>query len=150
MIEQVTVTVPIDDPLPLLIPDPRIKQEITPYFMSRIVDAEAFVKMYPFASAEGEEELTLTLRDDHAEWNNGAYRLKFERNGAARMEPVKGSAAYANEGISCDIQTLTAMLAGDRRPSLLYDAGRVRGEQESINILERRIPRRTTHLMDFF
>jgi predicted acetyltransferase len=148
MIDQLTITVAIDDPLPLLIPDPRITQEIIPYFMSRIVDAQAFIAMYPFAAADAEEEVTLSLTDQHAEWNNGTYRLKFTRDGSAGLERLPQQQHEA--GITCDIQSLTAMLAGDRKPSLLYETGRIRGEQGSIAILDRRIPRRTTHLMDFF
>lgn len=148
MIDQLTVTVPIDDPLPLLIPDPRIKQELNPYGMSRIVDAEAFVRSYPFAGADGEEELTLSLKDEHARWNNGIYRILFGKDGSATLERV--SASHANPGISCDIQTLTLMLAGNRPPSLLHETGRISGDRDCISLLERRIPRRTTHLMDFF
>ncbi|KIL37658.1 hypothetical protein SD71_03430 [Cohnella kolymensis] len=149
MIDQLTITVAVDDPLPLLIPDPRIKQEITPYFMSRIVDAEAFVRQYPFAEAETEEEVNLSLTDQHADWNNGNYRLKIAKEGTARLERLPGEES-APGGIACDVQALTAMLAGDRRPSLLQETGCISGDSKSIAILDRRIPRRTTHLMDFF
>src|SRR5690606_7879893 len=52
MIDRMTLTVPTDDPLSFLVEDPRFKQEIEPYFMSRIIDAENFVAQYRFAEAE--------------------------------------------------------------------------------------------------
>jgi predicted acetyltransferase len=159
MIDQVTIMVPVDDSLPFLLQDPRIKQELIPYFMSRIVDAEAFIRLYTWAPGEREETVILYLTDSHAPWNNGVYRLVWSMEGTARLERIAelGSAAAVDEtlsgagsGISCDIQALTAMLVGNRKPSWLHETGRISGTVESIELLERRIPNRTTHLMDFF
>lgn len=52
--------------------------------------------------------------------------------------------------IACDIQSLTAMLLGGRKPTWLASVGRVSGTTESLKRLERRIPERTAYLMDFF
>jgi len=167
MIHEVSLTVSADDPLPFLLADPRIKQEVIPYFMSRIVDAEAFVGLYPWAPGEREEAVVLCLSDAHASWNNGTYRLEWNAAGEGRLERLEGvlgltstpasdgnglagSASSESEVISCDIQTLTAMLMGNRKPSLLREAGRISGSAASVELLERRIPARTSYLMDFF
>jgi predicted acetyltransferase len=63
---------------------------------------------------------------------------------------VEQTLSRAGGGISCDIQALTAMLVGNRKPSWLHETGRISGTKESIELLERRIPNRITHLMDFF
>lgn len=150
MIDQVTVIVPVDDPLPFLLADPRVKQEVIPYFMSRIVDAEAFLEQYPWAAGVREESVILTLTDSHAKWNNGVYRLTWSVEGSARVERLEGDSVSREGVISCDIQALTAMLTGNRKPSFLCEVGRISGSAENVERLERRIPERTTYLMDFF
>jgi predicted acetyltransferase len=157
MVERLTMIVPTDDPLPFLLPDPRIKQEIVPYFMSRIVDVEAFLAAYPFASADGEDIVTLAVEDEHAPWNSGVFRLRIGGDGQARTErvaekpgAVDGPAAESEPVVACDIQTLTALFLGNRAATFLRDIGRLRGAREAAERLERRIPRRATHLADFF
>jgi predicted acetyltransferase len=166
MIEEVILTVPIDDGLPFMLPDPRIKQEVIPYFMSRIVDAEAFVGLYEWLPGKQAEEVVIMLTDVHAPWNNGAFRLAWTKEGTARLtrleaeleksevvEGVNGSEGQVSADaveVTCDIQALTAMLLGNRKPADLREVGMIQGSEESIARLTRRIPSRTTHLMDFF
>ncbi|QMV42623.1 GNAT family N-acetyltransferase [Cohnella cholangitidis] len=155
MINEVTMIAPADDPLPFLLPEPRIKQELLPYFMSRIVDAEAFAGLYPWAHGVDGEAVTLVLSDEHAPWNNGAFRLSWSAEGQGRLERLNGqseSAARepASGAVLCDIQALTAMLAGNRSPLLLEEVGRISGSRTNLELLASRIPQRTTHLMDFF
>ncbi|MFD0674738.1 enhanced intracellular survival protein Eis [Cohnella sp. GCM10027633] len=149
MVDEVTLTVPVDDPQTFLLADPRIKQEVIPYFMSRIVDAEAFVRHYAWApgGAEG-ETLTLRLSDAHAQWNEGAFQLSWSADGQGKLE--RGEATGAGPTLTTDIQGLTALLLGNRRPAFLAQVGRVGADAEAIALLERRIPARTTHLADFF
>ncbi|RKP49822.1 GNAT family N-acetyltransferase [Cohnella endophytica] len=156
MITETSLVAAIDDPLPFLLADPRVKQEVIPYFMSRIVDAEAFVGQYPWASGAREEAVSLRLSDAHAPWNDGLFRLVWSADGEGRLMRVEDEGALSagwgtpEEAVACDIQALTAMLAGNRKPSLLREVGRISGPEAGIALLERRIPERTTHLMDFF
>ncbi|MFD2331741.1 enhanced intracellular survival protein Eis [Cohnella sp. GCM10020058] len=146
MIDRLLLTVPSDDPLPFLVADPRFKQETHPYFMSRIVDAEAFVSQYRFASG-AEDSLLLRLRDAHAAWNDGTFRLSIGADGQAELARAEDGSAAA---VTLDIQTLTALLLGGRRPGLLAEAGRLGGDSAVVDLLERRVPRYDTFLMDFF
>ncbi|WP_341279093.1 GNAT family N-acetyltransferase [Paenibacillus sp. FSL H8-0537] len=155
MLDEVTVTVANDDPLPFLLPDPRIKQELQSYFMTRIVDAEAFVSQYPFAAGDQEEALELVITDAHAEWNNGQFRLVFDADGTARLTRIEEEQsdmkqAPAAPQLALDIQTLSALLLGGRKASWLAEAGRITGDAEAAALLERRIPQHKTFLMDFF
>ncbi|MBO9597871.1 MAG: GNAT family N-acetyltransferase [Cohnella sp.] len=151
MISEATLSVPVDDPLTFMLADPRIKQEIEPYFMTRIVDAEAFVSLYAWEAGASREAVALRLTDAHASWNDGTFKLYWNANGQGRLEPVSADEATSMEAeVACDIQTLTAMLLGNRRPSFLREVGRVVGDDLAIARLERRIPVRTTCLMDFF
>ncbi|WP_028558746.1 GNAT family N-acetyltransferase [Paenibacillus pinihumi] len=149
MISEVSLIVPTDDQLPFLLSNPRIKQEVIPYFMSRIVDAEAFVSQYPWAAAETGASVLLTLSDEHAPWNNGTYNLSWSAEGAGKLERNEEAAEH-EQAIKCDIQALTAILAGGRKPSFLRETGRINGPEDRIRLLESRIPERLSYLMDFF
>ncbi|XID92193.1 enhanced intracellular survival protein Eis [Paenibacillaceae bacterium WGS1546] len=152
MIDRVTLQAPIDDGLTYLLADPRIKQEVVPYFMSRIVDAEAFVKLYAWSPGADGESVLLELKDEHAPWNAGSYRLAWDADGAGVLTKLEGAEAEASagKGLVCSIQELSAMLLGDRKPAWLAAVGRLSGPEESVRLLERRIPTRTPYLMDFF
>ncbi len=150
MIGETTLFAPIDDGFPYLLDDPRIGQELIPYFMSRIVDAEAFAKQYAWEQGTGEESVLLRLEDRHAPWNDGTFRLSWSKEGEGTLERVDGAADSGADAISCDIQALTAMLLGGRKPTWLASVGRVSGSAEGLKRLERRIPERTAYLMDFF
>ncbi|CAM3978541.1 GNAT family N-acetyltransferase [Cohnella lubricantis] len=159
MAERVSITVPADDALGFLLPDPRFKQELVPYFMSRVVDVEGFIEQYPFHPAEKEEGLTLDISDSYAPWNNRRFRIIFRADGAARVQQSAQSAdresgeRLGNEELpaaSCDIRALTAMLLGNRRPQWLRQAGLIQGDREALELLESRIPVRTSYLADFF
>ncbi|MBJ6362567.1 enhanced intracellular survival protein Eis [Paenibacillus sp. GCM10012307] len=149
MITEVSLIVPTDDQLPFLLSNPRIKQEVIPYFMSRIVDAQAFVSQYPWAAATDGASVLLTLSDAYAPWNNGTYRLSWNEAGTGELERSE-EAVQTGEAIECDIQSLTAILAGGRKPSFLRETGRISGPEDSIRLLESRIPERLPYLMDFF
>ncbi|ANS75871.1 acetyltransferase [Paenibacillus yonginensis] len=170
--------VPSDDLLPYLLNDPRCKQETRPYFMARIVDVQAFVERYKFEPSPGTDRETavrLSLQDEFAAWNDGEWELRIGPDGQGRVTPAtakpeseetgteadfaaaaKGVVAdSAEEGsaaavVSCDIQSLAAMLLGYKRPRELYLAERIGGSQAGIALLERVIPQRGTALMDFF
>ncbi len=52
--------------------------------------------------------------------------------------------------IRCDIQTLSALLLGYKRPEELHRIGRIGGVEEVLAQWEAIIPRRTTYMLDFF
>lgn len=150
MIDEATLIVPVDDPLTFLLADPRIKQEIVPYFMTRIVDAEAFVPLCAWGPGTEGESVTLRLTDEYAAWNDGTFKLTWDANGQGELVRVASERPEEGPEVACDIQGLTAMLLGNRRPAFLREVGRIRGDDRAIALLEQRIPARTTHLMDFF
>ncbi len=80
MIDKLIVNAPSDDRLPFLLDNPRVKQELVPYFMARIVDAASFLEKYPFASGT-ESTLLLDVSDAHAEWNNRMFEVKIDESG---------------------------------------------------------------------
>ncbi|WP_276356158.1 GNAT family N-acetyltransferase [Cohnella caldifontis] len=148
MIDDLKMTVPMDDDTAFLVPDPRFKQEIVPYFMSRIVDADAFVAQYAFQPSGGTDEVSLRLEDKHAPWNEGTYRLSIGADGTARLRRENGAGGGGEA--ACDIATLTAMLVGGRRPRFLRAVGRLQGSEAAVETLERRVPLQRPYLADFF
>jgi len=150
MVEKVTIVTTLDDPLPHLLHNPRVMQEIVPYFMARVVDVESFLENYPFPDYKG-EPLFLHVHDEIAPWNNGIYQL-----GAGGLK----ACWKARENISCvhpprrglhvDINTMSAMFLGHERPLVFYKIGKISGTLEEVKKLESIIPRRSTAFIDFF
>ncbi|WP_141503633.1 GNAT family N-acetyltransferase [Paenibacillus luteus] len=149
MINEITITVPSDDLLPFQLSNPRIKQEIIPYFMARIVDAEAFISQYDFEAASEEIELSIELSDEHAPWNNGCYLLRIAASGKATLSK-HGENERKLDAIKLNIGSFTAMLIGYMRPLQLSQIGHIQGDIIGIKRLQERIPERTTYLPDFF
>ncbi|CAM4370343.1 GNAT family N-acetyltransferase [Paenibacillus alkaliterrae] len=149
MINEVTITAPSDDLLPFSLTNPRIKQEIIPYFMARIVDVEAFVKHYEFLSSTEEDRLQIEIKDEHAEWNSGCYLLRIEASGNASLQRLDNM-GDSSATIKMDIGSLTCMLLGYLRPLQFAQLARIDGDTHAIKRLQDRIPERTTYLPDFF
>lgn len=158
MMKSVVMKAPVDDPLPFMLDDPKIKQEIVPYFMARIVDVQALLLQYPFVPG-AKRQLLLEINDAHAAWNDGVFAVQIDEAGKASVERLeKGNlsseAALAGGGetkrIACGIGTLSAMLMGYMRPARLHALGRLNGSAEDVAIWEASLPVRTTFLADYF
>ncbi|MFC6231513.1 enhanced intracellular survival protein Eis [Paenibacillus allorhizosphaerae] len=148
MIDKLKLNAPADDRLPFLLDNPRIKQELVPYFMARIVDVSGFLEKYPFVSGV-EDCVRLEINDAQAAWNNGTFLLKIDESGTAKVE-TGGPETGEHPVLSCDIQTLTAMMLSYQRPAFLHEIGRLQGQEDALDALERLIPCRQTYLPDFF
>ncbi|MBB3110660.1 putative acetyltransferase [Paenibacillus phyllosphaerae] len=150
MIDKVEIEVPMDDNLPYLLPNPRVKQEIFPYFMARIVDAPAFVSQLALNPAgDGPSQVTVQITDPFAPWNEGAWTLRVDEEGRAALLPG-GAAEDGTTELGCTIQALTAMLMGYARPLRLYGYGQLAGSVAAAQRVEQWIPNRQTNLLDFF
>ncbi|MBD3922839.1 GNAT family N-acetyltransferase [Paenibacillus sp. PR3] len=152
MAKEVTTIAPLEDDLISTLDNPRIKHEIIPYFMARIVDFEAFAAHYLFTpSTEAVHELCIQVEDLHAPWNNGVFKLSVDKQGNGVVDRVSNPTAEQQANmLSCDIQTLTCMLMGYRRPERLMQLQRLRGSREAVRLLEKLIPQAQTFLYDFF
>ncbi|QYR22808.1 GNAT family N-acetyltransferase [Paenibacillus sp. sptzw28] len=149
MVDKAVLNAPLDDPLPYLLPNPRIGQEIVPYFMARIVDTEEFIRQYQFNEADSERRIILQLSDPYAPWNEGIWSLSAAGDGSGRLERLQDDEEHPVD-LVCDINTWTALLMGYRRPAQLHGLGRLGGSSEAAALLETLIRPRQTYLMDFF
>ncbi|WP_127590464.1 GNAT family N-acetyltransferase [Paenibacillus lautus] len=148
-IEQVTMTmVPGDDQLPFMLPDPRVTQEIVPYFMARIVDLKSFVEQYAF-EAHQEAVMTIEVEDSVAPWNAGRWRLSVNQEGKAELSELPTDQGEQAD-LTTNIQTLSALFTGYKRPQALHAVHRLSGNPKAMTQLETMIPAGQTYLMDFF
>ncbi|MDR7073991.1 GNAT family N-acetyltransferase [Fictibacillus barbaricus] len=140
MVDKVKIVAPSSDQLPYLLNNPRIQQETYPYFMARIVDVEEFLKQYPLK--ETSDSLTLTVKDEKAEWNNGTITVS--------PEGISFDQASCSGDLQLDIQTLTAVLLGAQNPAFLFECGKIKGRFEKVETLKKIITNQPTAFIDFF
>lgn len=145
MADKVSMNAPVDDRLPFVLSDPRIKQEIWPYFMGRIVDVVQFAASYTFKYVGEKFELCLRIQDNKAPWNEGLFLWSIQADGSGVVQQTDGDA-----DLSCDISTLSGMLLGYKRPIELYEDQLLTGNRLLAEKLEEVVPRATPYLMDFF
>ncbi|MGE8078920.1 GNAT family N-acetyltransferase [Peribacillus loiseleuriae] len=141
MIEQVEMTIFERDPLHFMLKEPRIKAELTPYFMARIVDLDAFLAQYDFQWNHIDQGLILHIEDD----------LLLDNQKSVQLHAGQILNAHDTDaGIHLSINTLTAVLFGYQRPRELVLAGLISGSEACIEQLEALIPNRSPFFSDFF
>lgn len=146
MAEKVKVMqAPADDRLPLIFDESKFKQEVTPYFMARIVDVPAFLAEYAFTPSTEATRLVVRVEDAVADWNDGVWAVTIDREGKATAERTEGES-----DLRVDVGTLTAILIGYIPAGTAAELGRMAGKPERVGSLADRIPARTPFLMDFF
>lgn len=156
MISKVVCRAPVGDSLPFLLAEPRIRQEVVPYFMVRIVDVSQLLTTYRFASGDNTDNSAkpfyLLVDDAAAEWNDGLFRIYPQRTGSERVCKLDPNITnnFLEPILSCDIQTLSALLIGYQSASLLHRIGRLRGDEEEVLRFEQYLPAATAYLMDYF
>lgn len=147
MIKELEIITYENDPLIFSLNEPRIKAEITPYFMVRIIDAESFLKSYDFLWTEDQEGLVLNLSDSHAPWNSGTYLIKNQE--IAKLSG-KEAETFSEKGLAMNINTLSTALFGYRRPLDLYQISHIEGSEEDVKMFQNLIPNRQAYFYDFF
>lgn len=145
MISKVVGVTYTDEPLAFLLEDADIKETISPYFMGRIVDFEQFILQYPFKPDTHAREWTFKLEDPLLSWNQGVFTLYITPEGKAK---VVRSSERTNDKIN--IQTMTTMLLGYKRPDYLHKIGRIICAAETVDMLEDAIEQQTPYFSDYF
>lgn len=145
MIDKVVGSTYTDEPLAFLLEDASIEETISPYYMARIVDFCEFVKEYPFEPSTNNREWKFVLTDPIMECNQGTFILRIDDKGSATV-------TRTNEKVvdTIDIQTMTTMLMGYKRPSYLKKIGRIDAVDEIIDMLEDSIPQEVPYISDYF
>ncbi|MBM6616847.1 GNAT family N-acetyltransferase [Bacillus suaedaesalsae] len=139
MVEKVKIIVPENEQLHYLLKNPKVKIDVEPYFMARIVDVVGFLQQYTFNKVD--ERLLLHVKDDKADWNNQSLVIE---NG----EVVVGNAE--EEGITLTIKELTAIILQAQTAQFLYEADMIKGTVKKVQLLDQMIPKRSASIIDFF
>ena len=145
MVSKVVGSTYTNDPLAFWLEDGEIKETIAPYYMARIVDAKQFISQYPFRAMGTDIQLTFMLDDPILEWNQGIFTLHVSATGQGELLQSEGKTA-----LSLDIQTLTTMLLGYKRPSYLAEIGRLVCDEQTVDTLENLIKRQTPYFSDYY
>lgn len=145
MITKVIGNIYTDEPLAFLLEDADIKESISPYFMARIVDLEQFIAQYPFKPDTIEREWIFTMDDPLLDCNQGTFKLTISKDGKGEVVRV---ATKTNDRI--DVQTMTTMLLGYKRPAYLHKIGRLVCNGEILDMLEDAIEQQTPYFSDYF
>ncbi|MFE6795656.1 GNAT family N-acetyltransferase [Paenibacillus chitinolyticus] len=157
MFDKLIMQAPPDEDLAFEMDDPRIKQELVSYFSARIVDVEGLLGQLQLRHTGLPQEASLRLHvtDGQAPWNHGTFELRLNApEGSAVVvktadEPAGGSGA-AEDGLACDIRTLSVLLLGAKSAGELHRIGRLQGDERSVELLAAVLPRRVCYLPDFF
>lgn len=113
--------------------------------MGRIVDFVSFIEKYPFKPSVLDREWKFKLIDPVMECNQGNFSLMISREGCGQvvriMEPCQDE---------INIQTMTTMLMGYKRPEYLARIGRIKAAEWTIDMLEDAIEQQTPYISDYF
>ncbi|MFZ7759012.1 GNAT family N-acetyltransferase [Bacillus thuringiensis] len=142
MIKELEMTVSETEPLLYSLQEPRVKTEIKPYFMGRIVDVEQFLKQYELSWNNVQQEVILHITDAFAPWNNVTVRLANHEITIVEETMEKG--------IKLDITALSAIMLGYKRPLELNELELISGSDEAIRSFENLVPVRKPFIYDFF
>ncbi|PGE72652.1 GNAT family N-acetyltransferase [Bacillus toyonensis] len=142
MIKELEMTVSENEPLLYTLQEPRVKTEVKPYFMGRIVDVEQFLKQYEFNWNDVQQEVILHIKDSFAPWNNVVVRL-------ANHELTIVEEA-TEKGIKLDINALSTIMFGYKRPLELNELELISGSEEAMRSFENLVPVRKPFIYDFF
>ncbi|COE92488.1 MULTISPECIES: GNAT family N-acetyltransferase [Bacillus cereus group] len=142
MIKDLEMTVSENEPFLYTLQEPRVKTEIKPYFMGRIVDVEQFLKQYELNWNNVQQEAILHITDSFAQWNNITVRIANHEITIIE-EPI-------DKGIKLDINALSTILFGYRRPLELNELELISGSEEEIRAFENVVPVRKPFIYDFF
>ncbi|EOO08314.1 MULTISPECIES: GNAT family N-acetyltransferase [Bacillus] len=142
MIKELEMTVSENEPLLYSLQEPRVKTEIKPYFMGRIIDVEQFLKQYKLSWNNVQQQIILHITDAFAPWNNVAVRLANHEITIVEETTEKG--------IKLDITALSAIMLGYKRPLELNELELISGSDEAIRSFENLVPVRKPFIYDFF
>ncbi|MGG0301386.1 GNAT family N-acetyltransferase [Bacillus albus] len=143
MIKELEMTISENEPLLYTLQEPRVKAEIKPYFMGRIVDVEQFLKQYELNWNNVQQEVLIHITDSFAPWNNVSVRLANHEITIMKEETI-------DKGIKLDINALSTIMFGYKRPLQLNELEFISGSEEEIQAFENIVPVRKAFIYDFF
>ena len=115
------------------------------FLVYEIVDFQKFIELYPFKPDTRKRVWSFTLEDPLLPWNQGGFTLTIDRHGNGKVEPTG-----KRHKDKIDIQTMTTMLLGYKRPDYLNKIGRLVCNENTVDMLEDAIEQQTSYFSDYF
>ena len=145
MINQVEGDTYTDEHWHFFLEDAGIKEVISPYYMGRIVRFHILYRKYPFKPSVLDREWKFKLIDPIMECNQGYFYMTISREGHGQVMRIM---ERCEDRI--DIQTMTTMLMGYKRPDYLARIGRIKATDDVLDMLEDAIEQQTPFISDYF
>lgn len=119
-VQQVHMRTLLQTPLTHLFDDTyEVESTLKHGWMLRLIDFKEAFEARPW-SAMANGSVCVEVRDEHAPWNTGTWRITFEGGRA-----VVAAASAESPALSSDIQTWAQLYAGFVRPEVAAETGRL-------------------------
>lgn len=132
-----------------LLENPRIKQELVPSMMARIVNIQQFLMVYPFKE-RAPQTFYLKVEDAAASWNTGVWKVELHLTDRKVTQLTEEQEISRETILSGTIQAWTQVFMNYRTIEELHFFERIEGEKQPLAELAERIPAGTPVLYDYF
>lgn len=132
-----------------MFPNPRIKKEMKPFMMARIVNIETFLMQYPFKE-KAQTTFYIRVIDKYADWNDGLWRVELRKIGRKVTKLTHQDGIKETEILSATIQTWTQLFMNYRTTENLYFHQKLLGNLAYAKELADRIPEGNPTLFNYF
>jgi predicted acetyltransferase len=139
----------VHEKIAYLFGNPRIKQELNPYMMARIVNIKEFLLAYPFKE-QASQTFYLEVKDEQADWNAGVWKVELFLTNRKATRLIESQEIPLESLVSGTIQSWTQIFMNYRTIEELAFFDLIQGEQQVLKDLSRRIPEGIPVLYDYF
>ncbi|ACK41815.1 MAG: GNAT family N-acetyltransferase [Dictyoglomus turgidum] len=144
-IEEVEWTVPLNDLLPFILPNPRGECLVEPTFMIRVIDVEKALSSLKY-DENIKDKIVIKIKDEHANWNHGIWEIEIE-NGKVKLEKKEN----LEPEIELNINILSQIIAGTISSQKAYELGYIEVNNfNSLHKFNNLFPEYPTFCWDYF
>lgn len=132
-----------------LLENPRIKQELVPSMMARIVNIQQFLMAYPFKE-RAPQTFYLKVEDTAASWNTGVWKVELHLTDRKVTKITDEQEIFQESILSGTIQAWTQVFMNYRTIEELHFFERILGDKHLLTEFAERIPAGVPVLYDYF
>lgn len=145
------VSLPPSDPLPLYLPNPRVRRELRAHYMLRLVDVPAALE----AAAEAPEGMSgsviIAVDDPVAARNSGEWLMEAEAGQVRVTRAGSNGRAAAHGRVEVGVGVLAQIISGFIPAASALQTGRLAAASPgAVGFLDTVFGRRPAHLSDYF
>ncbi|MBC7319683.1 GNAT family N-acetyltransferase [bacterium] len=128
-IKEVYWSTALDERLHLDFPNPRIKMEISPWMMVRVVDVKEALLTRSY-DEDINVNFSISISDPNAEWNNKSFTVTIKDGNIEVEESQEGE-------LSCTIQTFSQIFIGYVTPKEAFIRRKLLGDVRAVEKMDR-------------